>query len=129
MDKHTANSLIANTGLHFKTSQIEINPEEPLVLEGGKTLKYTFLESIDFLNDCRIRVDVCSQRDGSYVPTNYVKTNDLQELAPNGSIVLDECGVPKLSCRRPRADECQLVIFAPHQTGDRSTHRLRTAAR
>lgn len=96
MDKHTANSLIANTGLHFKTSQIEINPEEPLVLEGGKTLKYTFLESIDFLNDCRIRVDVCSQKDGSYVPANYVKTNDLQELAPNGSIVLDECGVPKL---------------------------------
>ena len=96
MDKHTANSLIANSGLHFKTVQIELNPEEPLVLNGGKTLKYTFLQSIDFLNDCRIRVDVCSQREGCYVPVNYMKTNNLFEEAPNGTVMLDDSGVPQL---------------------------------
>lgn len=96
MDKHTANSLIANTGLHFKTSQMEINPEEPLVLNGGKTLKYTFLETIDFLNDCRVRVDVCSSKDGLFVPVNYLKTNNLFEESANGTVTLDESGVPKV---------------------------------
>ncbi len=32
MNKHTANSLIANSGIHFKTVQIDINPEEQLML-------------------------------------------------------------------------------------------------
>lgn len=96
MDKHTANSLIANTGIHFKTTQIEINPDEPLVLEGGKTLKFTFLEAVDFLNDCRIRVDICSCKDGFYVPVNHLMSNNLYEEAPNGIVVLDESGVPKV---------------------------------
>ncbi len=43
MDKYTANTLIANSGLHFKTVEMEINSEEPLVLPEGKTFKYTFL--------------------------------------------------------------------------------------
>ncbi len=96
MDKHTANNLIANTGLHFKTTQIEFNPDEPLVLIGGKTLKYTFLEAIDFLNDCRVRVDVCSCKDGLYVPVNHIMKNNLYEDAANGAITLDESGVPKI---------------------------------
>ena len=96
MDKHTENSLIANTGLHFKTTQIEINPDEPLVLTGGKTLKYTFLEAIDFLNDCRVRVDVCSSKDSLYVPVNHIMKNNLYEDAANGAITLDESGVPKI---------------------------------
>lgn len=96
MDKHTSNSLIANTGLHFKTTQIEINPDEPLLLSNGKTLKYTFLETVDFLNDCRVRVDVCACKDALYVPVNHVVKNNLYEEAPNGAIILDESGVPKI---------------------------------
>lgn len=96
MDKHTENSLIANTGLHFKTTQIEINPSEPLVLTGGKTLKYTFLETVDFLNERRVRVDACSCKDGFYVPVNHVLNNHLYEDTANGSIVLDESGIPKI---------------------------------
>ena len=96
MDKHTANSLIANTGLHFKTTEIEFNPEEQLVLPDGKTLKYTFLETVDFLNDCRIRVDICSCKDGLYVPVNHVMKNQYYEDGLNGAIILDESGVPKI---------------------------------
>lgn len=96
MNKHTTNSLIANSGLHFKTIQLDINPDEPLVLSNGKTLKYTFLESIDFLNDCKVRFDVCSPKDGAYSPVNYLKVNDLLDEAPNGTPVLDESGVPKM---------------------------------
>ena len=33
-------SLIANTGLHFTTTHININVEEPLVMSNGKTLKW-----------------------------------------------------------------------------------------
>ena len=32
MDKHISNSLIANSGLHFKTCEVTFNPEEPLLL-------------------------------------------------------------------------------------------------
>lgn len=96
MDKYTANTLIADSGLHFKTVQIDMNPEEPLVLKSGKTLKYTFLESIDFLNDHRIRFDVCSPKDGVFSPVNYLKINDLLDEAPNGTVVLDESGVPRM---------------------------------
>lgn len=96
MDKHTVNSLIASSGLHFKTVQIEFNPEEPLVLKNGKTLKYTFLESIDFLNDCKVRFDICSSKDGVYSPVNYLKNNSLLEKSPNGTVILDEGGIPKM---------------------------------
>ncbi len=96
MDKHTANSLIANSGLHFKTVQIEFNPEEPFVMSNGKTLKYTFLETIDFLNNCRVRFDVCSSKDGAYSPVNYLTNHQLVELAPNGTVLLDDTGVPTM---------------------------------
>lgn len=92
MDKHIANSLIANSGLHFKTCEVAFNPEEPLLLPNGKNLKYTFLESVDYLNGGRIRVDVCAVRDGQYVPVNYLKDNNLLEESSNGIVQLDEGG-------------------------------------
>lgn len=91
------NSLIADSGLHFKTVEIEFNPEDPLLLKSGKTLKYTFLEAIDFLNDCKVRFDICTSRDGSYSPVNYLKGVSLLEEMPNGVTALDEGGVPKMS--------------------------------
>lgn len=96
MDKHTANSLVANTGIHFKTTMLEMNPEEPLILEGGKTLKYTFVESIDFFNDCRVRVDICCGYEGNYIPSSHAKVNDLHEITPNGVTALDDFGVPRI---------------------------------
>ncbi len=97
MDKYTANTLIANSGIHFKTTTIELNPEEPLLIDGGKTLKYTFLETIDFLNDQRVRFDLCSSKDALYVPINSSPDKDaLLEKAPNGTVVLDPTGVPKI---------------------------------
>lgn len=112
MDKHTANSLIANTGLHFKTVQIEINPDEPLVFSNGKTLKYTFLETVDFLNDCRVRVDVCSCKDGLFVPVNYINENKLYEDSVNASIALDESGVPKIK------KETVMALVESYPSGD-----------
>lgn len=112
MDKHTANSLIANSGLHFKTVQIEFNPEEPFVLKSGKTLKYTFIETIDFLNNCKVRFDICSSKDNAYSPVNYLKNNSLLEEAPNGIVALDESGVPKMK------KSIVLAITENYQSGD-----------
>lgn len=112
MDKHTANSLIANSGLHFKTVQIEFNPEEPFVLKSGKTLKYTFIETIDFLNNCKVRFDICSSKDSAYSPVNYLKNNSLLEEAPNGIVALDENGVPKMK------KSIVLAITENYQSGD-----------
>lgn len=112
MDKHTANSLIANTGLHFKTSQLDINPDEPLQLGSGKTLKYTFLETIDFLDGGKVRVDVCSQRDGQYAPVGFLSKNNYLEMAPNGMVVIDEAGVPKISKDGP------MTLMETYSQGD-----------
>lgn len=112
MDKQTANSLIANSGIHFKTVQIDLNIEEPLVLGSGKTLKYTFLEAIDFLNDGKVRFDICSQKDSVYSPVNYLRNNSLLEEAQNGTIVLDEGGVPKMK------KDTVLAITENYPSGD-----------
>ena len=37
--------LIANSGIHFITKEIEFNPSEPLLLDNGKLLKYSFVET------------------------------------------------------------------------------------
>ena len=84
-------TLIANSGLQFMSTHIDVNPDEPLVLPSGRTLRYTFIEAVDFLNDCRIKVDVCAQKDGFYVPVNALKDNGLLDGTA------DECGVPKMN--------------------------------
>lgn len=89
-------TLIANSGLHFKHLEIDLKTEEPLILDGGKTLKYTCLETVDFLNDCRVRFDVCAPFEGKYVPVTHARENDLEETAPNGTTVLDHTGVPRI---------------------------------
>ena len=48
------NHLIADSGIHFITHEIEFNPSEPLLLDNGKILKYFFVETVDFLEGFRI---------------------------------------------------------------------------
>lgn len=111
MDKQIENSLIANSGLHFKTTYLDINPEEPLMLPDGRTLKYSFLEMFDFINN-RVRFDVCASKDGFYVPANYLVNNNLCEMAPNGTIVLDKGGVPKIK------EDTVLAVVENYQSND-----------
>lgn len=96
MSAQVEESLIANSGLHFKTINIDLNIDEPLILPNGRTLKYTFLETVDFLDNLKVRFDVCSPRDGNYSPVNYLKANSLVEMLPSGMFMLDEFGVPKM---------------------------------
>lgn len=89
-------NLIANTGIHFKKTEVEFNPNDAYILPNGRPLKFTFVEKVDYLNDCRITFDVCSIKNGSFVPTGYLRDNNLFAETPSGTIILDDCGVPKM---------------------------------
>lgn len=106
------NSLIANSGIHFKTIYKELNPDQPLMLPNGKTLKYTFVETIDFLNDCRIRVDLCTNKNAMMVPISQLIKQNLIELRHDMSVGLDDTGVPKIS------DNAILALLEHYQPGD-----------
>ena len=87
--------FIANSGLQFAKTEIELNPEEPLQLPDGRTtLRYTFIEKVDFLDNMRICVDVCAKRGDTFVPVDYLRKNDLMERQANGTVALDALGVP-----------------------------------
>lgn len=89
-------NLIANTGIHFKVTEVEFNPSDSFTLPSGSPLRYTFMEKVDFLNNCRIVFDVCSAKNSYYVPVNYLQVNNLLAENINGTVILDECGVPKM---------------------------------
>ncbi len=90
-------NLIANSGIHFVKTEVEFNPNDAFLLPSGVPLRYTFMEEIDFLNDCRIIFDVCSNKDGFYVPVGYLRTQGMLAENANGSVMLDDCGVPKMN--------------------------------
>ncbi len=46
--------LIADSGIHFITTEIEFNPQEPLILNSGKALKYSFCETTDFIEGFKV---------------------------------------------------------------------------
>lgn len=96
MDSLIVNSLIANSGIHFKITEMEINPEEPMVLTTGKTLKYTFLETTDFLNGGKKKLDVCASKDGFCIPISGLNPEFFAKN-PNGTTKLDSVGIPELS--------------------------------
>ena len=89
-------TLIANSGIHFKSVEAEFDLDQPLVLKDGKTLKYTFLETRDFLDMGRIKLDVCSSESGLFSSVSYLVERDLVEREPDGMVALNECGVPMI---------------------------------
>ena len=63
--------LIADSGIQFIVREIEFNPNEPLLLPGGKTLKYAFCEAVDFLDGTKTFDLLYHHTDeGKYIPLN-----------------------------------------------------------
>ena len=89
-------TLIANSGIHFKTTVTEISLDQPLMIQSGKTLKYTFLETKGLINYDQVELNICSLASNQYAAVKYLDANKLLEKEPNGLIALDECGVPKI---------------------------------
>ena len=90
--------LIANSGIHFITREIEFNFSEPLLLGNGKTLKYSFYETTDFLEGIKLFGLLYYNADiGKYIPVDeLLKDKDSVERRPTGREELDDTGVVKM---------------------------------
>lgn len=91
--------LIANSGIHFLTSELECNPNEPLILSSGKILKYSFVETTDFIEGYRIFNLLCYNNDvNKYIPIDELQNSDEALLRrPNGREELDEVGMIQMN--------------------------------
>lgn len=106
--------LIADSGIQFLTTEMELNPQEPLALSSGKTLKYTFYETVDPLEDTQTFGLLCAAPDGQrYVPASEVAADETASVRrPNGRVMTDEAGVTVMS---PKAD---LSFFTSYTADD-----------
>ena len=89
--------LIADSGIQFIIKEIEFNPSEPLVLNNGKTLKYSFCETLDFIEGVR-NFDILYYDDNNdvYIPVDELLSKDNEDAVlrrPNGREELDESGM------------------------------------
>ena len=89
------NHLIADSGIHFITHEIEFNPSEPLLLDNGKTLKYSFVETVDFLEGFRIfNLLYYNSEVNKYIPLDELQASENAIVRrPNGREELDESGM------------------------------------
>ena len=89
------NHLIADSGIHFITHEIEFNPSEPLLLDNGKTLKYSFVETVDFLEGFRIfNLLYYNSEVNKYIPLDELQASENAIVRrPNGREELDELGM------------------------------------
>ena len=105
--------LIANTGIHFVTKEVEFNPSEPLTLRNGRMLKYSFCEMSDLLTGDIIFDLLCHDAAGVYVPLSELQQQGgALELTSAGTVKLDDSGVPVMS------EGLSTVLFTTLKDGD-----------
>ncbi len=87
--------LIADSGIHFITKEIEFNPSEPFIRDCGKALKYTFCETVDFIEGYKIfNLLYHNAEQGVYIPIDeLLDSNDAVIKRPNGREELDDSGM------------------------------------
>ena len=78
--------LIADSGIHFITQEVEFNPSEPLLLKNGKTLKYSFIETTDFLEGFTIfNLLYYNGEENKYIPLDELQASENAIVRrPNG---------------------------------------------
>ncbi len=102
--------LIADSGIHFITKEIEFNPSEPLILASGKTLKYSFCETVDFLDGTtEFHILYYDANGNRYVPVDELQTaEDALLRRPNGREELDETGMVMMN------PQCNTALFSAY---------------
>ena len=87
--------LIANSGIHFISREIEFNPSEPLILSNGRALKYSFCETTDFLGIHKIFDLLCyNSQEQKYIPiSEIIESPDALLRKSNGREEIDEAGL------------------------------------
>jgi hypothetical protein len=89
--------LIANSGIHFITTEMELNPQQPLQLGNGRILRYSFVEMINFVNSTKELDLLYTHSSGAYIALKQLRQtpNDIVKRA-DGSCDVDELGVLKM---------------------------------
>lgn len=115
--------LIANSGIHFITTEKEFNPAEQLAFQTGKTLKYAFCETSDFITGEQI-FDLLyyNSQDGVYVPLDELRQSGKTEKRPNGRDDLDDAGMPRM-----KKDE-STALFTCYKDGDAEVYNINSLA-
>lgn len=106
--------LIADSGIQFIVREIEFNPSEPLLLESGRTLKYSFIETEDFLKGVKIFNLLYYNRDiDKYIPIDELMADEGAILrCPNGREELDESGMIIMD------DNANTSLFTTYEEGE-----------
>ena len=105
--------LIVNSGIQFISTEKEFNPSEQLPLSNGRTLKYSFCETADFLTG-ELMFDLLyyHSQEAVYIPLGELRQSEKVELRPNGHEELDESGLLKM-----KKDE-STTTFSTFRDGD-----------
>lgn len=88
--------LIANSGIHFVTKELEFNPSMELILPNGKPLKYTFLECVN--QNTSIFDFLCYHSQAKvYIPLNELRESGQYEMRLDGRENLDIYGLTQIA--------------------------------
>lgn len=106
--------LIADSGIHFFTTEVEFNPAEPITLPNGRALKYAFCDTTDDLTGERIFDLLCSPKGSDVlIPFTSVKDDSTALTAlPDGRLDFDETGTPRL------AENLNTVLYPNYKQSD-----------
>lgn len=118
--------LVANSGIHFITREIEFNPSEPMKLGRGGILKYSFSEAIDYIEGIRTFSVLCDIGGGRYVPVDELLQSDRgvprypRAVLRHGSgrEVVDEAGMVVAG------PDCDVSFFTTYAEGDDDTYTI-----
>ncbi len=99
--------LIADSGIHFITTEIEFNPQEPLILNSGKALKYSFCETTDFIEGFKVfNLLYYNNIEGKYIPIDELGASDEALVRrANGREEIDEAGMMMMN------PDCSTALF------------------
>lgn len=115
--------LIANSGIHFITKEIEFNPSEPLLLDNGKLLKYSFVETIDFLEEVKIfNLLYYNSEANKYIPIDELESSEAIIRRSNGREELDDMGMVQMD---PSAET---TLFTTYDENDDEVYGINALA-
>lgn len=105
--------LIADTGIQFHTTEVELNPSEPLRLPSGRVLRYSFVETEDPF-DGHLSFDLLynNSDENCWIPVKQLRDEQKISLLPNGLEETDESGVPKMQ------DDVSTALFESYPDDD-----------
>ena len=96
--------LIANTGIQFITPDpVEMDFSEPVLLDSGRTLRYTFVQKEDFITgDVTLDFALYHEQSMNFIPLKEL-ISEGAVASTSGRVNLDDSGMPMMSPQAPIA--------------------------